>query len=217
LRGLSRTQARTEADAALPSRTHSGRTGSHPHTPRRGRTIIFDRPAPPRRLRSGRGAAGAEQFGAGGSGLCVLCSADGTLDLFELRLLEQLLPADTDHPPPSLTQPLLAMPFPLELLPRDSGAEAELAEAIDVDDQPCLPVAEVDPDIREQRFGAERDLRFHPRDAVLEESDRGNRLGGGFAPRIAEVDRRPHLRDVSLLHALCECLEHLGFGRQPAV
>ena len=109
------------------------------------------------------------------------------------------------------------MPFPLELLPRDSGAEADLAEAIDVDDQPCLPVAEVDPDIREQRFGAERDLRFHPRDAVLEESDRGNRLGGGFAPRIAEVDRRPHLRDVSLLHALCECLEHLGFGRQPAV
>src|SRR5699024_10630893 len=84
----------------------------------------------------GRGAAGAEQFGAGGSGLCVLCSADGTLDLFELRLLEQLLPADSDHPPHSLTQPLLAMPFPLELLPRDSGAEADLAEAIDVDDQP---------------------------------------------------------------------------------
>src|SRR5699024_1840487 len=162
LRGLSRTQARTEADAALPSSTHSGRTGSHPHTPRRGRTIIFDRPAPPRRVRSERGAAGAGQFGAGGAGPCGLWRAGGPLDLFELRLLEQLLPADSDHPPHSLTQPLLAMPFPLELLPRDSGAEADLAEAIDVDDQPCLPVAEVDPDIREQRFGAERDLRFHP-------------------------------------------------------
>src|SRR5699024_7069532 len=123
LRGLSRTQARTEADAALPRRTHSGRTGPHPHTPRRGRTIIFERPAPPRRLPSSRGAAGAD------------------------RLLEQLLPADADHPPPSLTQPLLATAFPLELLPRNSGAEIELAEAIDLDDQPRLPVAEVDPDI----------------------------------------------------------------------
>src|SRR5699024_3960785 len=171
LRGLSRTAARSEADAALPSRTHSGRTSSHPHTPRRGRTIILDRPAPPPRLRSERGAAGAEPVGAGGSGLCVLCSADGTLDLFEPRLLEQLLPADSDHPPHSLTQPLLAMPFPLELLPRDSGAEADLAEATDAADQPSLPLADVAPDIREQRFGAERDLRFHPRDAVLEESD----------------------------------------------
>src|SRR5699024_7850594 len=156
LRGLSRTQARTEADAALPSSTHSERTGSGPHTPRRGRKMIFDRPVPPRRVRSERGAASAEQFGAGGSGLCVLCSADGTLDLIELRLLEQLLPADSDHPPPSLTQPLLATAFPLELLPRNSGAEIELAEARALDDQPRSPVAGGAPALRPQRSDAAR-------------------------------------------------------------